>query len=72
MYNYEVEIYTGDDSARGDDAIVSMMITGERGDTGTRKLLKSTQEEGTMFDENRVSLYNNAKSTLCCCFFILF
>jgi len=40
VLTYHVEIYTGHMSDAGTDAKVHLMLVGQRGDTGYRKLLK--------------------------------
>ena len=41
VYTYVVEVYTGELESDGTDANVHLMLVGRRGDTGSRKLLKS-------------------------------
>ena len=41
VVKYIVQVYTGDVKKAGTDANVSITIYGERGDTGSRKLIKS-------------------------------
>jgi len=41
VYTYVVEVYTGEQEQAGTDANVHLMLVGHRGDTGSRKLLKS-------------------------------
>jgi len=41
VLTYHVEVYTGNLPDAGTDANVHLMLVGERGDTGHRRLLKS-------------------------------
>ncbi len=54
VYTYTVEVYTGDQPGSDTDAQVYLEITGDRGDTGCRKLLKSLSD-GDKFDSGKVS-----------------
>jgi len=40
VYRYEVEVYTGAESASEMDGSVHITLVGDRGDTGRRTLLK--------------------------------
>ena len=54
VIKYEVEVVTGNINNGGSDANVSLLITGERGDTGKRRLLKSLTNKNK-FEKGKVS-----------------
>ena len=62
MHKYCVEVHTGDKSGAGTDANVYLEITGARGDTGERKLLKSNKKK--MFEQDSVRLFNSYSTLL--------
>lgn len=53
---YELLVYTGSCENAGTDAIAHVEISGERGDTGKRKLLQS-KEGGRMFSQGKVDSF---------------
>lgn len=53
MYQYQVEVYTGDESKAGTDANVSLQLYGQRGDTGLRKLMAS-KTNANKFEQGQV------------------
>ena len=54
MYKYEVSVYTGSEENAATSATVYLDIHGKRGDTGMRKLLKTTQEMDGKFGLGQV------------------
>ncbi|XP_013396607.1 lipoxygenase homology domain-containing protein 1 isoform X2 [Lingula anatina] len=56
VYKYQVEVYTGDKSGAGTNANVYLQVFGERGDTGKRKLLKSTNNSNK-FEQGQLDLF---------------
>ena len=54
VHNYYVEVYTKDESGAGTDASVHLTITGSKGNTGRRKLLKSHVDDDK-FERGKVS-----------------
>ena len=54
VYQYHVEVYTGNESKAGTDANVSMQLFGQRGDTGLRKLMAS-KTNTNKFEQGQVS-----------------
>ena len=55
VYIYNVHVYTGSMSNAATCANVHMELFGERGDTGSRKLLKSTSADKKLFCSGQVS-----------------
>ncbi len=54
MVSYEVEVKTGIVDNAGTDANVHLTLVGERGDTGVRKLKKSSTNQ-KLFEKGKVS-----------------
>ena len=54
VYTYILDVYTGDKPHAGTYAIVYVVLYGERGDTGKRKLLKSNNKD--RFQESQVCI----------------
>ena len=61
MVVYRIEVETGDNSGAGTEAAVYITLTGERGDSGARRLYSSSDNSATMFSQGKVehfSLFN--------------
>ena len=54
VHHYSIEVHTGQMPGSGTNANVYMLLYGERGDTGNRKLLKS--DNSNKFENGQVSL----------------
>ena len=56
MLKYKLDVYTGDLPESNTSAAVHVMLVGERGDTGHRKLLKSLTSNSSeeMFQQGQV------------------
>ncbi|XP_063398724.1 lipoxygenase homology domain-containing protein 1-like isoform X1 [Mytilus trossulus] len=54
--NYEVSVFTGDESSAGTDANVFLNIVGENGDAGERKLVKS-ETHMDKFERNHCDVF---------------
>ncbi|ELT98105.1 hypothetical protein CAPTEDRAFT_225952 [Capitella teleta] len=54
---YEVKVYTGDRWAAGTDADIFVTIYGSKGDSGQRRLFRSSEEHERMFQRNQVDTF---------------
>ena len=54
VLNYEVEVHTGSIANAATSANVYLMLVGERGDTGKRKLLNSLTPDTEKFQPGKV------------------
>ena len=59
VLKYKVEVHTGSIPNAATNANVYLMLVGERGDTGHRKLLQTRSEESVKFQAGQVSSSSN-------------